>query len=106
MKTDDLISLLATGIRPVDPHIMRRAFVRALCAGAAGALLLLTMTYGVRPDIRVMLVTPIFRDNRVIAYFANDSGAAAVGWGFGLAVAGMFYVPLVEESWRTDTARR
>ena len=60
MKTDDLISLLATGIRPVDPHIMRRAFVRALCAGAAGALLLLTMTYGVRPHIRVMLVPPIF----------------------------------------------
>jgi hypothetical protein len=60
MKTDDLISLLATGIRPVDPHVMRRAFIRALCAGAAGALLLLAIVYGVRPDIRQMLVTPLF----------------------------------------------
>ena len=42
----------------------------------------------------------------MIAYVANDSGAAAAGWGFGLAVAGIFYVLLVEESWRTDTERR
>ena len=42
----------------------------------------------------------------MIAYVANDSGAAAAGWGFGLAVAGIFYVLLVEDSWRTDTERR
>ncbi|MFN2543787.1 MAG: hypothetical protein ABR600_04325 [Actinomycetota bacterium] len=36
----------------------------------------------------------------MVAYVANDSGAAAVGWGFGLAVAGIFYLPLVEETWK------
>jgi hypothetical protein len=42
----------------------------------------------------------------MVAYVANDSGAAAAGWGFGMAVAGILYLPLVEETWRTDTARR
>ena len=37
----------------------------------------------------------------MIAYVVNDSGAAAVGWGFGLAAAGIFYIPLAEETWRT-----
>jgi hypothetical protein len=60
MKTDDLVSLLATGIRPVDRHVMRRAFVRAIVLGGAGALVLLTALYGVRPDIGQMLVTPVF----------------------------------------------
>ena len=60
MKTDDLISLLATGIRPVDPHVMRRAFTRAIVIGGAGALVLLAIVYGLRPDIRQILVTPLF----------------------------------------------
>jgi len=60
MKTDDLVSLLATGIRPVDRHIMRRAFVRAIALGGAGALVLMALLYGVRPDIQQMLVTPLF----------------------------------------------
>jgi hypothetical protein len=42
----------------------------------------------------------------MVAYIANDSGAAAAGWGFGMAVAGILYVPLVEETWRMDTAGR
>jgi hypothetical protein len=42
----------------------------------------------------------------MIAYVANDSGAAAAGWGFGLAAAGIFYVLLAEETWRTDTETR
>jgi hypothetical protein len=41
----------------------------------------------------------------MVAYVANDSGPAAAGWGFGLALAGIFYLPLVEETWRTDTVR-
>jgi len=40
----------------------------------------------------------------MIAYVVNDSGAAAVGWGFGFAAAGIFYLPLVEDSWRTARA--
>jgi hypothetical protein len=34
----------------------------------------------------------------VVAYAANDSGAAAVGLGFGLAIGGMLYVPLADEA--------
>jgi hypothetical protein len=40
----------------------------------------------------------------MVAYVANDSGPAAAGWGFGLGVAGILYVPLVEETWRTRTS--
>jgi hypothetical protein len=36
-----------------------------------------------------------------VALVANDSGAAAASWGFGVAVASIFYLPLVEETWRT-----
>ena len=41
----------------------------------------------------------------MVAYVANDSGLAAAGWGFGLAAAGILYVPLVEETWTRATAR-
>jgi hypothetical protein len=36
-----------------------------------------------------------------VALAVNDSGAAAASWGFGVAAASIFYLPLVEESWRT-----
>ena len=48
---------------------------------------------------------PVWRDailvivlGSVVAYVANDSGAAAVGLGFGMAVGGLLYVPLREEA--------
>jgi hypothetical protein len=48
---------------------------------------------------------PVWRDailvivlGSIVAYVANDSGAAAVGLGFGLAVGGLLYVPLREEA--------
>ena len=36
----------------------------------------------------------------VVAYFANDSGAAALGLGFGLALGGLLYVSLSEQDWK------
>ncbi|MEX1047304.1 MAG: hypothetical protein WD050_07910 [Actinomycetota bacterium] len=33
----------------------------------------------------------------IVAYFVNDTGPAAAGLGFGLAIGGLFYVPLAEE---------
>jgi len=60
MKTDEFISLLSTGITPVDPHVQRRSLSLALVLGAIGAILLTLIVFGMRPDIREMLVTPLF----------------------------------------------
>ncbi|GLU34338.1 DUF1109 domain-containing protein [Trinickia caryophylli] len=60
METDRLISLLATGVTAVDPRVAARRFSWALIAGAIGSTLLVVLFYGVRPDLRDMLVTPLF----------------------------------------------
>ncbi|SAL53087.1 hypothetical protein AWB69_05551 [Caballeronia udeis] len=60
MKTEDLISLLSTGVTPVDPRVSARRFGRAIGLGALGALVLMAVIFGVRPDIAVVSRTPIF----------------------------------------------
>jgi hypothetical protein len=60
MDTDRLVSLLAAGVTPVDPHVVARRFSSALAAGALGATLLVVVFYGLRPDLRAMLATPLF----------------------------------------------
>ncbi|MDB5830232.1 MAG: hypothetical protein JWR14_62, partial [Caballeronia sp.] len=60
MKTEDLISLLSTGVTPVDPRVSARRFGRAIVLGGLGALVLMALTFGVRPDIAVISRTPIF----------------------------------------------
>jgi hypothetical protein len=42
----------------------------------------------------------------IVAYVANDSGASAVGLGFGLALGGMLYVPIAEDLVGTAVAHR
>lgn len=51
MKTDDLIAMLATGVAPVDPYLVAKRLATALLVGGAGALALLLMGYGIRPDL-------------------------------------------------------
>ncbi|HEY0295562.1 MAG TPA: DUF1109 domain-containing protein [Bordetella sp.] len=60
MKTDDMISLLAANVAPVDPGALARRYRRALLLGGLGAVLLMLGLFGIRPDIRAMLVTPLF----------------------------------------------
>jgi hypothetical protein len=60
MKTEDLISLLSTGVAPVDSRVPARRFVRAIALGGLGALVLMAVIFGVRPDIAVVSRTPIF----------------------------------------------
>jgi hypothetical protein len=36
----------------------------------------------------------------MVAYVANDSGAAACGLGFALGLGGLFYVSLIEGTWK------
>jgi hypothetical protein len=83
------------------------------------APLLWITTLGLLPELSVVLRPPrMLRDAftrypswrdavlvtilaSMVALVVNDSGAAAASWGAGLAVAGIFYLPLVEETWRT-----
>jgi hypothetical protein len=60
METDRLVSLLAAGVTPVDRRTATRRFSCALLAGAIGATLLMLSFYGPRPDLRELLVTPLF----------------------------------------------
>jgi hypothetical protein len=60
MKTDDLISMLSTGIAPVDPRLLAKRLSIALIAGALGATLLTALLLGVRPDLAQVSATPLF----------------------------------------------
>lgn len=60
MKTDDLISLMASGVTPVDRRLPVRQMAQALLLGGLGSLLLMLAIYGLRPDLTVMLGVPLF----------------------------------------------
>ncbi len=60
MKTDDLISMLATGVTPVDRHEFSRRFGIAVATGAALATLLVAATLHARADLADVAVTPLF----------------------------------------------
>ena len=59
MKTDDLIAMLATGVAPVDPHLVAKRFATGLLLGGAGALALMLMGYGIRPDLAQAAQAPM-----------------------------------------------
>jgi hypothetical protein len=60
MKTDDFISLLATGVAPVDRHVPAKRFSIAVLAGAACATLITAMLLGIRRDLAEVALTPLF----------------------------------------------
>ncbi len=60
MKTDELISMLATGVTPVDPHLPAKRFATAVAIGAGGALLLMLAVLGLRHDLATVAQTPLF----------------------------------------------
>ena len=51
MKTDDLISLLATGAAPVPTNAVGRRFAVALSCGFPIAVLIMVVTFGIRADL-------------------------------------------------------
>ena len=59
MKTDDLIAMLATGVAPVDPHLVAKRFAIALLLGGAVAFALMLMGYGIRPDLAQAALAPM-----------------------------------------------
>ncbi|AXM94456.1 DUF1109 domain-containing protein [Pseudomonas plecoglossicida] len=60
MKTDELITLLASGEGPVGHHALARRFGQALLVGMLGAVLLTATVYGVRSDLAEVARTPLF----------------------------------------------
>lgn len=52
MKTDELITMLATGVEPVQPHVPEKLISKALLTGVAISFILLLTFYGIRPDIK------------------------------------------------------
>lgn len=60
MRTDELIALLANNATPVAPHSARKRFRTALLLGGLGALALMLLGYGVRPDLGLAIADPMF----------------------------------------------
>ncbi|MGH8727826.1 MAG: DUF1109 domain-containing protein [Burkholderiales bacterium] len=51
MRTDELISVLATGENAVEPYALQQRYAIALGWGAFGSTLLMAILLGVRPDL-------------------------------------------------------
>lgn len=60
MKTDDLISMLATGAPRVDRQLSTKRFAAAIAAGVVGAFVLMLAVLGVRHDLAEIARTPLF----------------------------------------------
>ncbi|HET9664788.1 MAG TPA: DUF1109 domain-containing protein [Burkholderiales bacterium] len=60
MRTDELVSLLASGETAVDPRTLQRRYAIALGWGAFGATLLMALLLGVRPDLPEAARLPMF----------------------------------------------
>ena len=60
MKTDDLVTMLATGAGAVEPNAAARRYGAALGWGAFGATLLMAIVLGVRIDLARAILLPMF----------------------------------------------
>ena len=60
MKTDDFISLLATGVTPVSQATLARRFCIALLIGVAGTTVMVASIFGIRPDLAQVATRPLF----------------------------------------------
>jgi len=60
MKTDDLITMLASDAGAVAPRVWQQRYALALGAGLIGAALLMVLLLGVRPDIADAVWLPMF----------------------------------------------
>jgi len=60
MKTDELVTLLATGASAVEPNAVTRRYALWLGLGASGAILLMAILLGVRSDIDAASRLPMF----------------------------------------------
>lgn len=75
MKTDELISMLASTAVAVEPDALRRRYATALGWGAFGSTLLMAVMFGVRPDLAEAARLPMFWVKRL-----DCSPAPGVRW--------------------------
>lgn len=75
MKTNDLVTMLATGAGAVEPNAAPRRYATAMGWGALGAALLMAILLGVRPDIGDAVRLPMFWTKLV---FAGSLAAASL----------------------------
>lgn len=60
MRTDDWVTLLATGAGAVEPHQTARRYAIAIGGGVLGATLLMLTLLGPRPDLATAALLPMF----------------------------------------------
>ncbi|MEA9979298.1 MULTISPECIES: DUF1109 domain-containing protein [unclassified Pseudomonas] len=60
MKTDEFITMLASGVTPVDRNALPKRFGVAVLVGLMAATLLVAAVLGIRPDLAKIAATPIF----------------------------------------------
>ena len=60
MRTDELVTMLATGAGAVQPHPAARRYAAALGWGVLGAALLMLTMLGPRPDLAAAVLLPMF----------------------------------------------
>jgi len=92
MKTDDLVDLLATGTAPVERDVPARRFRIALSIAAVGALCLMMIVFGVRPDLASVMQTARFWEKLAFplcvaigaltaaARLARPGAVVGIGW--------------------------
>ncbi len=74
MRTDELVALLARSGGATESNAIARRYATALGWGAFGAILLMALTQGVRPDIAPATALPMFWIK--LAFPAAVAGAA------------------------------
>ena len=78
MRTDDLVTMLATGVGPVRQDAVRRHFAMAIGAGALGATVLMLTLFGVHPDIAARTLLPMFWGKLVFVAWLAAAGIVAL----------------------------
>lgn len=78
MKTDELVKMLATSAGPVDTRAPERRFATALGWGTCGALLIMEIKLGVRPDIYAASFLPMFWMKIIFPLAAAAAALSAV----------------------------
>jgi len=107
MKTDDLISLLATGVARVDRKATLRRFARALPLGFAGSVVLMSVVFGVRHDLWSVAHTPIFWAKLAFPFGVALAAALAVSrlgrpglrGGYAWALVALPFVAVLAAAW-------
>ena len=79
MKTDDLVTMLATGGVAVEPNAAARRYLIALVWGTLGSAVLMAALLGVRPDLEIAIRLPMFWVKLAfVAVLALTSGVGAL----------------------------